>query len=131
MVVDCEPEAQWQEGMPMDDGDFSVAVTVMSGPDDGREYRFRYSDGVGSLGPNGVWILTLGRRDDCDLCLLFDTQVSRRHARLVGTPDGRWLLEDVGSRNGTFVGRKRIDSVTELEPGTMFRIGRTWLRLER
>jgi len=115
----------------MDETDLRVTVMIMSGPDDGREYQFRRADGAGSPGPNGSWVLTLGRRDDCDLYLLFDTQVSRLHARLIGMPDGRWLLEDSGSRNGTFVGKRRIDGQTELEPGVLFRIGRTWLRLEK
>lgn len=108
----------------------SVTIAIVSGPDDGRKCHFRRADGAGSAGPNGTWILTLGRRDDCDLCLQFDTQVSRLHARLIGLPDGGWLLEDIGSRNGTYVGKKRIEGATPLEPGTLFRVGRTWLRLE-
>ena len=108
----------------------SVTVTIMSGPDDGRKVCFRRSEGDGSVGAGGSWVLTLGRRDDCDICLPFDTQISRLHAQLRCTPQGDWFLEDCGSRNGTFVERKRIDGPILLQDGVLFRIGRTWLRVE-
>lgn len=113
-----------------DESAFELVMSIMSGPDDGRKVRLRRSDGDGEIGANGAWTLTLGRRDDCDLCLPFDTQISREHARLIYTPDRRWILEDSGSRNGTFVGKKRIESAVPLATGILFRIGRTWLRLE-
>ena len=91
---------------------------------------FKRDDGDGTFLDTGEWMLTLGRRDDCDLCLPFDTQISRLHARLRQTSDDAWVLEDSGSRNGTYVGKKRIESPAVVEYGVMFRIGRTWLRLE-
>jgi hypothetical protein len=42
---------------------------------------------------------TIGRTRDCDLCLA-DLSVSRLHAELVRNGDG-WLLNDLGSHNGT------------------------------
>ena len=42
---------------------------------------------------------TIGRTRDCDLCLA-DLSVSRRHAELMRGADG-WLLNDLGSHNGT------------------------------
>ena len=113
-----------------DETDRELTLSIMSGPDDGRKIRFQYAEGDGRIGPDGVWVLTLGRRDDCDLCLPFDTQISRVHAELIGTQDLRWLLEDKNSRNGTFIGKKRVDSASSLDAGVLFRIGRTWLRLE-
>lgn len=113
-----------------DNPGFELVLAIMSGPDDGRKVRLRRADGNGEVGASGTWRLTLGRRDDCDLCLPFDTQVSREHAHLILAQDGRWSLEDTGSRNGTFVGKKRIESAVPLSPGMLFRIGRTWLRLE-
>lgn len=106
-----------------------LTITIMSGPDDGRSVRFSYRDGDGHLVSDG-WAITLGRRDDCDLCLPFDTQISRLHAHLVLCDDERWLLEDNGSRNGTYVGKKRVEQAAVLEAGVLFRIGRTWLRVE-
>jgi pSer/pThr/pTyr-binding forkhead associated (FHA) protein len=48
--------------------------------------------------------------------------VSRRHARiLVG--DGKARLEDLGSKNGTYVGGKRLEKKTLLSDGDEIRIG--------
>ncbi len=109
---------------------FELVLAIMSGPDDGRKVRFRQRDGDGSAEPDGTWVLTLGRRDDCDLCLPFDTQISRLHARLKCAATGQRILEDGGSRNGTFVGKQLVEGAVYIEDGVMFRIGRTWLRLE-
>lgn len=114
----------------VEQSDFKLTLAIMSGPDDGRCIQFRRDDGDGRAGSSGGWILTLGRRDDCDLCLPFDTQISREHARLYCQQAGDWYLEDNHSRNGTFIGKNRVNDVERLELGVLFRIGRTWLRLE-
>jgi hypothetical protein len=64
---------------------------------------------------------TIGRSPDCGI-FLDDVTVSRRHAVLVQR-DGRWLVEDQGSLNGTFVNRKRVESA-ELEDGDELQIGK-------
>lgn len=46
---------------------------------------------------------TIGRNRDCDI-VIADTSVSRVHAELVETDDGRFYLTDCGSKYGTFVG---------------------------
>ncbi len=51
---------------------------------------------------------TIGRQSDNDL-VLFESRISRRHARIVKTPQG-YLLEDAGSRHGTFVNGAMITS---------------------
>jgi len=75
----------------------------------------------------------LGRAPDCAIVLADDPDVSRRHARLLWQPAG-WLLEDLGSRNGTFVGEfadsRRIDAPLLLPAGAVFRVGNTRLRLD-
>jgi DNA-binding winged helix-turn-helix (wHTH) protein len=48
--------------------------------------------------------------------------VSRRHARVVVEGARAWL-EDLGSKNGTFVGRRRIDTAVLLENGCEIRLG--------
>ena len=48
--------------------------------------------------------------------------VSRKHAVLV-QKDGRWLVEDGGSLNGTFVNRKRVETA-ELDDGDELQIGK-------
>ena len=47
---------------------------------------------------------------------------SRRHARLVVTADGT-VLEDFGSKNGTFRGNERVTSPIQLVDGDAIRIG--------
>ena len=63
----------------------------------------------------------IGRSPDCDI-FLDDVTVSRKHAVLTER-DGRFVIEDQGSLNGTFVNRKRIESA-ELEDGDELQIGK-------
>ena len=56
-----------------------------------------------------------------------DAMMSRRHARVVPVGVGQYVLEDLGSRNGTLVGGKPIQS-HHLTDGTIFEMGRTaWI----
>lgn len=64
---------------------------------------------------------TIGRSPDCPV-FLDDVTVSRRHAVLVER-DGRWFVEDLGSLNGTFVNRRRVES-SELSDGDELQIGK-------
>ncbi len=75
-------------------------------------------------------VVTLGRRAENDVALPLDPRVSRFHSQISRGPDDTWLLEDVGSTNGTFVGRRRIYAPTALAPREPFRLGRTWLVIE-
>ena len=50
---------------------------------------------------------TIGRSPDCDI-FLDDVTVSRRHA-VVGRGDAGFTIEDLGSLNGTFLNRSRIE----------------------
>jgi DNA-binding winged helix-turn-helix (wHTH) protein len=52
--------------------------------------------------------------------------VSRRHARIVVTDD-RATIEDLASKNGTFVGERRLDGPTPLHDGDRVRLGRQLL----
>jgi pSer/pThr/pTyr-binding forkhead associated (FHA) protein len=63
----------------------------------------------------------IGRSPDCEI-FLDDVTVSRNHAVLVER-DGTFAVEDQGSLNGTFVNRRRIDSV-RLENGDEVQIGK-------
>jgi FHA domain-containing protein/zinc ribbon protein len=64
---------------------------------------------------------TIGRSPDCPV-FLDDVTVSRRHAVLVER-EGRWFVEDLGSLNGTFVNRRRVES-SELSDGDELQIGK-------
>ncbi|CAA9468000.1 MAG: hypothetical protein AVDCRST_MAG65-487, partial [uncultured Solirubrobacteraceae bacterium] len=59
---------------------------------------------------------------------LADPVVSRRHARVRIRDDGRVVLEDLDSTNGTWVNGQRLGAPRELDPGDVIRIGRTSLR---
>ena len=50
---------------------------------------------------------TLGRGGDCDI-VVDDREVSRTHCTVVQCPDGSYLVEDLGSRNGTFINGERV-----------------------
>jgi diguanylate cyclase (GGDEF)-like protein len=63
----------------------------------------------------------IGRAPDAGVSIE-DPGVSRAHARLTPTPSGRHLLEDLGSRNGTFVRGKRVKRAL-LEDGDMVQLG--------
>jgi hypothetical protein len=65
---------------------------------------------------------TIGRSPDCDI-FLDDVTVSRKHAVVVES-DAGFSIEDLGSLNGTFVNRKRIDSPIRLESGDEVQIGK-------
>jgi hypothetical protein len=73
--------------------------------------------------------ILIGRAPECTL-VLEDDYASSRHARL-SLQQGRWVLEDLGSTNGTFLGRARVEGATPIEPGSPVRIGRTVLELRR
>jgi hypothetical protein len=71
--------------------------------------------------------ITIGRADDSTL-VLNDDYASTRHARLMPRT-GQWLVEDVGSTNGTYLDRAKVTGPTPVPPGVPIRIGRTVLEL--
>jgi hypothetical protein len=66
-------------------------------------------------------------RVDGDLIFPHDGYMSGRHA-VITERDGRYLLVDQSSRNGTFV---RIKGEVELQPGDMFLVGKQLFRFEK
>lgn len=73
--------------------------------------------------------ITIGRANDATL-VLSDDYASSRHARLYPR-DGQWLVEDLGSTNGTYLDRMKVVRPTPVAPGTPIRIGRTVLELRK
>ncbi|MPZ62493.1 MAG: FHA domain-containing protein [Propionibacteriales bacterium] len=65
--------------------------------------------------------VSAGRHPDSDI-FLDDVTVSRRHAEFHRTPEG-YLVRDVGSLNGTYVNRDRIDEIA-LSGGDEVQIGK-------
>jgi hypothetical protein len=73
--------------------------------------------------------ILIGRAPECTL-VLDDDYASGRHARL-SLQGGTWMVEDLGSTNGTFLGRNRVQDPVPIAPGATVRIGRTVLELRR
>ena len=66
-------------------------------------------------------VATLGRASECEIQLV-DTELSRRHAQLRRRDDG-WVLEDLGSRNGTRVDGVPAAGEVALRPGAVIALG--------
>jgi len=82
------------------------------------------STNVGQVFSLGQDEWTLGRHTGSSI-VLTDDGVSRRHARIV-LESGGYVLEDLGSANGTFVGGQRIER-HPLRDGDVFQLGPTVL----
>lgn len=88
----------------------SPCVVVLRGPDEGRVLRVQH----------GVPVV-LGRGAEAQLELR-DDGISRAHARITVFDDSRILLEDLGSRNGTFVNDRPV-RVHQLQLDDLVRLG--------
>lgn len=73
--------------------------------------------------------IKIGRASDCQL-VLDDDYVSTRHAQIVRTDTG-YLVEDLGSTNGTYVNNERISAATPFGTTDTLRIGRTLMVVEK
>jgi len=78
------------------------------------------------IGLTGAPVL-IGRANDSTL-VLEDDYASTRHAR-ISMQDNMWVVEDLGSTNGTYLGQRKIDGPVPLEIGVPLRIGKTVLEL--
>ena len=63
-------------------------------------------------------------RDVTNDIVIGDAEVSRQHARLTRTPGG-YVLEDLGSTNGTFINGERLVAPRVLNPGDLMALGET------
>lgn len=89
-----------------------ASIQAIQGPDKGR--IFRLSSGENVIGRQGTGVV------------LSDRTVSRNHARLAAR-DGRWVLTDLGSANGTYLNGVRLKKATPVQPGDQVRCGQTLL----
>lgn len=91
-------------------------LSVVEGPLKGKSYE---------LGDE----LTVGRAEKCHI-VVDDTYVSQVHARFFA--DGEtFVVEDLGSTNGTYLNRRRITSPAELSRGDRVKIGKTVLEMRK
>ncbi|MFG2293258.1 FHA domain-containing protein [Streptomyces sp. NPDC048603] len=74
--------------------------------------------------------ITLGRAHDSTI-VLDDDYASSRHARIYPDRDGQWIVEDLGSTNGTYLDRTRLTAPTPIPPGAPIRIGKTVIELRK
>ena len=87
----------------------SALLLVMRGPNAGSRFRL---DGE---------LTTAGRHPDSDI-FLDDVTVSRRHAQFSRLDGGGFSVRDIGSLNGTYVNRERIEEIL-LSSGEEVQIG--------
>jgi len=85
----------------------------------------KYQGGVFPLKPNKQ--VVIGRSSDLDMVLVED-MVSRKHAKIT-CQDGKVLIEDFGSTNGTFVNGEKIVRAARLKEGDRILIGTSILKL--
>jgi pSer/pThr/pTyr-binding forkhead associated (FHA) protein len=85
-------------------------LVVTRGPNIGARYLL------------GDQVVRAGRHPESDI-FLDDITVSRRHVEIVPKDGGSYVVRDVGSLNGTYVNRERIDEV-QLAPGDELQIGK-------
>ncbi|QCD57003.1 FHA domain-containing protein FhaB/FipA [Streptomyces hawaiiensis] len=74
--------------------------------------------------------ITLGRAHDSTI-VLDDDYASSRHARIYPDRDGQWIVEDLGSTNGTYLDRSRLTTPTPIALGAPIRIGKTVIELRK
>ncbi len=82
-------------------------LIAQNGPLDGKRWLLEHA-------------MTIGRDPDCDL-IIGERQVSRYHARFQVTENGV-LLEDLGSKNGTFCNSERIYDPVFLKDGDLIQV---------
>jgi len=88
----------------------SAMLLVQRGPDAGARFLLDTD------------VVTVGRHPDSDI-FLDDISVSRRHATFTRTANG-YVISDLGSLNGSYVNRDRIDSDVVLSGGDEVQIGK-------
>ena len=92
-----------------------VKLIVVSGKSAGRSIAVKRSR------------FLIGRADECDIRPLSE-EVSRRHCAIIVGPESVFV-EDLGSRNGTFVNGERIAERTQVTDGDAVRVGSLELRV--
>ena len=106
----------------------SCQLLVVDGPDAGRAVSL----GSGPDSPTGEPAggereIRIGSGEDCDL-VLSDDRVSRHHLG-VRESAGRFLVRDLGSKNGTLYEGSLVTEV-RVGPGATFKVGRSFLRIQ-
>lgn len=72
-------------------------------------------------------VLTIGRAASCTVTL-DDSFASQQHAQ-VSSRSGQYVVEDLGSTNGTYLNRQRVSAPAVIKPGDRMQIGNTVFEL--
>jgi pSer/pThr/pTyr-binding forkhead associated (FHA) protein len=98
---------------------------------DGRATRLVITKGAkaGLEMPLGDGPLTIGRSQESNL-VIRDDYTSTHHARLM-LWNGRWVVQDLDSTNGTFLAGERVSVPTPVPTGATVTIGQTSFELRR
>jgi pSer/pThr/pTyr-binding forkhead associated (FHA) protein len=108
-------------------GGRAASPTAAPGPREPSHLLVTGGDLMGTrISLTGAPVL-IGRATDSTL-VLTDDYASTRHAR-ISLQDGRWVAEDLGSTNGTYLGQRKIDGPVPMDMGVPLRIGKTVLEL--
>jgi pSer/pThr/pTyr-binding forkhead associated (FHA) protein len=99
-----------------------VAIDVDEIPAGSGVLLVKRGPGAGSRFVLDEMVVSAGRHPESDI-FLDDVTVSRRHAEIVRQGD-RYIVRDVGSLNGTYVNRERIETEAPLNNGDELQIGR-------
>lgn len=71
----------------------------------------------------------IGRSPESDIVIGGDGCISKTHIKLSYSDNGKISVEDLNSRNGTFLNNKPILNSTEVRVGDVIRIGNTYLKI--
>jgi predicted Zn finger-like uncharacterized protein len=107
------PSTERQDSVPHLPDGMRLSLAIISGPGAGSVFRVEKGR------------MTIGRAGDI---ALEDTEASRLHAALE-IHDLLFLLEDLGSTNGTLVNGEKIDGLVEIQNHAEFQVGNTTLML--
>jgi hypothetical protein len=111
-VVTPSEEREADEDLKVSEDDLAGGVALLvvrKGPNEGSKYML------------DAEVTRAGRHPDSDI-FLDDITVSRRHAEVIRRADGFHVI-DVGSLNGTYVNRDRVED-TRLANGDELQIGK-------
>jgi len=111
-------QAATERPMPLPQGRLVVVEAGEDGPEPGTNYLLQEVTSLGRTPANTI-----------NTIVLLDPFVSAHHALLTWR-EGRWWVEDQGSRNGTTLNDELIDRPTVVSPGDLIGIGRAVLRLD-
>ena len=111
MSFQLDPPAENDEEMSVDLDEVNAdgVMVVKRGPNAGSSFALDKE------------VITAGRHPDSDI-FLDDITVSRRHVEITRTPEG-YRVRDVGSLNGTYLNRERIDEAS-LSNGDEVQVGK-------